>query len=111
MSFKITSTDHRLSIQMATEKIRTYYTVRSESSCELRVRYIDLVVSIEVAIKCAAVSLYSIVKQRLNCSTGKVCNCLIQFLLYRRSWTSLPTPFISAQRLSERTVLLAFSIA
>jgi hypothetical protein len=25
--------------------------------------------------------------------------------LYRRSWTSLPTPFISAQRLSERTVL------
>jgi hypothetical protein len=25
--------------------------------------------------------------------------------LYRRSWTSLPTPFVSAQRLSERTVL------
>jgi hypothetical protein len=24
--------------------------------------------------------------------------------LYRRSWTSLPTPFISAQRLSERNV-------
>jgi hypothetical protein len=24
--------------------------------------------------------------------------------LYRRSWTSLPTSFISAQRLSERTV-------
>jgi hypothetical protein len=24
--------------------------------------------------------------------------------LYRRSWTSLPTPFINAQRLSERTV-------
>jgi hypothetical protein len=24
--------------------------------------------------------------------------------LYRRSWTSLPTPFISAQRLSERTL-------
>jgi hypothetical protein len=24
--------------------------------------------------------------------------------LYRSSWTSLPTPFISAQRLSERTV-------
>jgi hypothetical protein len=26
---------------------------------------------------------------------------------YRRSWTSLPTPFISAQRLSERTVSAA----
>jgi hypothetical protein len=28
-----------------------------------------------------------------------------QFIQFRRSWTSLPTPFISAQRLSERTVL------
>jgi hypothetical protein len=45
----------------------------------------------------------SVVKQRLKCNTGKVCNCLIQFL---------PTVvlsieervFISAQRLSERTV-------
>jgi transposase len=27
-------------------------------------------------------------------------------MLYRRSWTSLPTPVISAQRLSERTVEL-----
>jgi len=26
--------------------------------------------------------------------------------LYRRSWTSLPTPFISARQLSERTVYL-----
>jgi hypothetical protein len=24
---------------------------------------------------------YSVVKQRLKCNTGKVCNCLIQFLL------------------------------
>jgi hypothetical protein len=31
--------------------------------------------------KCAVVSLYSVVKQRLKCNTGKVCNCLIQFLL------------------------------
>jgi hypothetical protein len=31
------------------------------------------------------------------CETGSVC---------RRSWTSLPTPFVSAQRLSERTVPL-----
>jgi len=28
--------------------------------------------------------------------------------MYRRSWTSLPTPFVSAQRLSERTVLSAY---
>jgi hypothetical protein len=32
-------------------------------------------------LKCAVVSLYSVVKQRLKCNTGKVCNCLIQFLL------------------------------
>jgi archaellum biogenesis protein FlaJ (TadC family) len=55
------------------------YTVRSESRCALRLRYVDLVVSIEVAV--AVVSLYSGVKQRLKCNTGKVCNCLIMFLL------------------------------
>jgi hypothetical protein len=32
-------------------------------------------------LKCAVVSLYSVVKQRLKRNTGKVCNCLIQFLL------------------------------
>jgi hypothetical protein len=31
-------------------------------------------------LKCAVVSLCSVVKQRLKCHTGKVCNCLIQFL-------------------------------
>jgi hypothetical protein len=31
-------------------------------------------------LKCAVVSLYSVVKQRLKCNIGKVCNCLIQFL-------------------------------
>jgi hypothetical protein len=31
----------------------------------------------------AAVSQYSVVKQRLKCNTGKVRNCLIQFLLTR----------------------------
>jgi transposase len=30
--------------------------------------------------------------------------------LYRRSWTSLPTPFISAQRLSERTIFMPFQV-
>jgi hypothetical protein len=30
--------------------------------------------------KCAVVSLYSVVKQRLKCNTGEVFNCLIQFL-------------------------------
>jgi hypothetical protein len=34
-----------------------------------------------LALKCAVVSLYSVVKQRLKCNTGKVCNCLVQFLL------------------------------
>jgi hypothetical protein len=32
-------------------------------------------------LKCAVVSLYSVVKQRLKSNTGKVCNFLIQFLL------------------------------
>jgi hypothetical protein len=35
----------------------------------------------KLPLQCAAVSLYSVVKQRLKCNTGKVCNCLIQFLL------------------------------
>jgi hypothetical protein len=35
----------------------------------------------KLPLKCAIVSLYSVVKQRLKCNTGKVCNCLIQFLL------------------------------
>jgi hypothetical protein len=42
--------------------------------------YIWLLVS-KLPLKCAVVSLYSVVKQRLKCNTGKVCNCLIQFLL------------------------------
>jgi hypothetical protein len=55
-------------------------------------------------LKCAVVSLYSVVKQRLKCNTGKVCNRLIQFLLtmFRSVEERV---FISAQRLSERTVV------
>jgi hypothetical protein len=30
---------------------------------------------------------------------------LIRFLLYIHTWTSLPTPFVSAQQFSERTIL------
>jgi hypothetical protein len=52
-------------------------TMRSESRCALKLWYVDLVGSIEVALRCAVVSLYSVVKQRLKCNTGKVCNCLI----------------------------------
>jgi hypothetical protein len=44
------------------------------------VAYIWLSVS-KLPLKCAVVSLYSVVKQRLKCSTGKVCDCLIPFLL------------------------------
>jgi hypothetical protein len=32
-------------------------------------------------LKCAVVSLYSVVKQRLKRNTGKSCNCLIRFVL------------------------------
>jgi hypothetical protein len=72
---------------------------------------VDLIVSIEVAaeLKCAVFALYSVVKQRFKCNTGNVCNCLIQLIQYRRSWTSLPTPFISAQQLSERTVQISIT--
>jgi hypothetical protein len=42
--------------------------------------YIWLSVS-KLPLKCAVVSLYSVVKQRLKCNTGKECNCLIQVLL------------------------------
>jgi hypothetical protein len=45
----------------------------------------------KLPLQCAVVSLYSVVKQRLKCNTGKVCDCLIQFLLCVRSWTSLST--------------------
>jgi hypothetical protein len=62
--------------------------------------YIWLSVS-KLLLKCAVVSLYSVVKQWLKCNTGQVFNCLVQFNsgsdLYRRSWTSLRTPFVSAQ--------------
>jgi hypothetical protein len=61
----------------------TYHqnTVRLESRCALRLRYVHLVVSIEVAVEVCCCFTVSIVKQRLKCNTGKVCNCLIQFLL------------------------------
>jgi hypothetical protein len=35
----------------------------------------------KLPLQCAAVSLYSAVKQRLKCNTGKVWDCLIQFSL------------------------------
>jgi hypothetical protein len=35
----------------------------------------------KLPLQCAVVSLYSVVTPRLQCKTGKVCNCLIQFLL------------------------------
>jgi hypothetical protein len=42
--------------------------------------YIWLSVS-KLPLKCSVLSLYSVVKQRLKCNTGKVCNRLIKFLL------------------------------
>ena len=38
-------------ISRNTDRQTLYYTVRSESHCALRVRYVDLVVSIEVAVE------------------------------------------------------------
>jgi hypothetical protein len=64
--------------------------------------YICLSVS-KLPLKCAVVSLYSVVKQRLKCNTGKVCNYLIQFIL--TIFISIEERvFISAQRLYERIV-------
>jgi hypothetical protein len=55
--------------------------VRSGSRGARVLRVVDLVVSINVAVEVAVVTLYSFVKHRLKCNTGKACNCLIQFLL------------------------------
>jgi len=61
------------------------YTVCSGSHCALRLWYVDLVVSIEVAVVvcccCVTFRLYSAVKQLLKCNTDKEFNCLNQFLL------------------------------
>jgi hypothetical protein len=52
---------------------------------------------------CGVVSLYSVVKHPSKCNTGKVCNCVIQFLL--TVFLSIKErDFMSAQRLSERTI-------
>jgi hypothetical protein len=75
-----------------------YNTVNSESRCALRLRYADLVVSNEDAI----VSLYSVVKQRLSEIPVKC--VIVSVFTHSISWTSHPTPFISAHRLSERNV-------
>jgi hypothetical protein len=73
-----------------------------ESCFVHRLQYIDLVVSIEVALKCAVVSLCS-VKQRLKCNTGKLYHCLIQILL-PMVLSIEERVFISALQLSERIV-------
>jgi hypothetical protein len=59
----------------------------------------------KLPLKCAVVSLYSVVKQLLKSNTGKVCNCFYSEWFFQLT-TSLPTPFISAQRLSESTVFV-----
>jgi hypothetical protein len=78
------------------------YTVRSESRCALRLRY---VVSIEVSVDITSNTFYKCTATFPTQICGK---CLRVKLngsgLYRRSWTSLLIPFISAQRLSERNV-------
>jgi hypothetical protein len=56
----------------------------------------------KLPLKCAVVSLYSVVKQRLKCNTRKMFNCLIQFLI-TMVLSIEDRVFVSAQRLSERT--------
>jgi hypothetical protein len=56
-----------------------HHTVHSESRCALRLWYVDLVVSIEVAVEVCCC--FTVLKQQFKCNTGKVCNCSIQFLL------------------------------
>jgi hypothetical protein len=63
----------------------------------------------KLLLQCAFVSLYSFVNQRLKCNTGRVCNCLIQFLL-AVVLSMEERVFIRAQRLSEHTVELLFCI-
>jgi hypothetical protein len=89
-------------INLLKTKPSLLYTEHSESRCALRLRYVDLVVSIEVAVEvCCCFT--AVVKQRLKCNTGKVCNCLIQFLL-AMFLAIEKRAFINAQRLSECTV-------
>jgi hypothetical protein len=59
----------------------------------------------KLPLQCAAVSLYSAVKQRLKRNTGKVCDCLVQFLL-TVVLSIEECVFISAQRLCERNEFL-----
>jgi hypothetical protein len=47
------------------------YTLRSESRCALRLRYVDLLSVSKLPMKFTVVSLYSVVKQRLKCNTVK----------------------------------------
>jgi hypothetical protein len=71
----------RKHLKTSVKLLQSYHTVRSESRCALKLRYVDPVVSIEVDVEVRIVSLYSVVKQRLKCNTGKVCNSLVQVLL------------------------------
>jgi hypothetical protein len=88
-------------------EVQWYYigdnTMRSESRCALRLRYVDLVVSVEVAVEvcCCCVPLHCI--QLLNSGVYS-----LWFFREGNRYTDLveeqlPTPFTSAQRLSEHT--------
>jgi hypothetical protein len=62
----------------------------------------------KLPLKCAVVSLYSFLKQRFKCNTGKVCSCLIQFLLTMVHEKRIQHLFIIAHQLPERTVSATF---
>jgi hypothetical protein len=83
--------------------LKTKYSAFGKSLCtSVTVRRFGCQVS-KLPLKCAVVSLTSVVEQRLKCNTGKVCNCFIYFLLTMVHEKRIQH-FISAQRLSQRTV-------
>jgi hypothetical protein len=57
------------------------YTVRSKSRCALRLQYVGMISVSKLPLRCAVVSVYSVVKQQVKCNTANACNCLIQFLV------------------------------
>jgi hypothetical protein len=72
MEFSITFSITTSPLMYETVCLNGRYTVCSESHCALRLRYVDLVVGIEVAIEVLLlcdISLYSVVKQWLKCNT------------------------------------------
>jgi hypothetical protein len=91
---------------IVTNMLNVCYTVRSESRCALMLRY----GTVQACIDARGHHFHHLLlsAQRLPERRSAESVCKLNYTgssLYRRSWTPFPTPFISEQRLSERTVL------